>query len=171
MLTEQINAILTNIEDNAERARKADLEQRRLFGRGDVILNAAESGPQWLSEARIAQEVVDSLHFLDGKVFDLDTFCIMSNHSHVIFTPLLEKDKSGYCTLSSIRHSHKRHTALKGNGILKREGQFWQHESYDHYVRDEYELQRIRRYIVQNPVSAGLVEQWDDWPWTYCKWL
>jgi hypothetical protein len=40
--------------------------------------------------------------------------------------------------------------------ILGRTGEaFWQDESFDHRVRDEVELDRIVRYVDQNPVSAG----------------
>jgi REP element-mobilizing transposase RayT len=43
----------------------------------------------------------------------------------------------------------------------------WQSESYDHIVRDEDEFYRIINYIINNPVKAGLVENWQDWPHTY----
>ena len=42
---------------------------------------------------------------------------------------------------------------------------FWQKESYDHWVRDSAELERIRHYIEQNPVKAGLVSRPQDYPW------
>jgi putative transposase len=53
------------------------------------------------------------------------------------------------------------------NKELNRTGKFWHHESYDHYVRDEAELDRIIKYIVNNPVKAGLVNDWKDWKFTY----
>jgi hypothetical protein len=42
-------------------------------------------------------------------------------------------------------------------------------ESLHYRDNNEQELQRIRRYILQNPVQAGLVAHWDEWPWSYCK--
>jgi putative transposase len=57
-------------------------------------------------------------------------------------------------------HSIRQHTAFEANKVLGRNGRFWQPESHDHVVRDEQELQRIRRYILENPVKAGLVENW-----------
>ena len=65
--------------------------------------------------------------------------------------------------------SIKGYTARQANLILERQGYFWQHESYDHIVRDPAELDRIRRYILNNPVKAGLVDEWRDWPWSYCR--
>ncbi|MBW8050408.1 MAG: hypothetical protein FVQ77_08740 [Cytophagales bacterium] len=34
-------------------------------------------------------------------------------------------------------------------------------------VRDDNEKERIIYYIIENPVNAGLVENWDDWKGTY----
>jgi putative DNA methylase len=65
--------------------------------------------------------------------------------------------------LSSIMHSLKSYTAHEANTILHRTGPFWQSESYDHWVRDEQELDRIVAYIANNPLEAGLVERLQDW--------
>jgi hypothetical protein len=46
---------------------------------------------------------------------------------------------------------------------------FWQDESYDHWVRDEEELQRIVLYIEQNPVKAGLCRTPADWRWSSAR--
>jgi alkanesulfonate monooxygenase SsuD/methylene tetrahydromethanopterin reductase-like flavin-dependent oxidoreductase (luciferase family) len=43
---------------------------------------------------------------------------------------------------------------------------FWQDESFDHWVRDPAEWQKIRAYIERNPVSAGLVAKPEEWPWS-----
>jgi REP element-mobilizing transposase RayT len=171
ILKEQSERAIAAIDDPEERERRIDLEQRRLFGKWDSVLDRGGFGPQWLGDGRIAQEIVDSLHFLDGQVLALDTYSILSNHVHVIFKPLFDEKSDDYFAISSIMHAHKRYSARQANRILKRTGQFWQHESYDHFVRDERELERIRRYVINNPVRAGLAERWEDWAWTYCGWL
>jgi len=141
-----------------------------MFGKWDEALHTASAGPMWLKDPAVAQIVVGSLYYLDGRSYALDTYCIMPNHIHVIFTPLKKPDGI-YHALPAIMHSLKRHTARQANLQLERRGQFWQHESYDHVVRGEAELQRIRRYVFRNPVKARLVEKWDEWPWSYCKGL
>ena len=30
-------------------------------------------------------------------------------------------------------------------------------------------MTRIVQYVLDNPVKAGLVDSWNQWPWTYCK--
>jgi putative transposase len=58
-------------------------------------------------------------------------------------------------------------TARAANEILRRTGKpFWQDESFDHWVRNEAEFLEIREYIEHNPVTAGLVERPEDWPWS-----
>src|SRR2546421_555517 len=67
--------------------------------------------------------------------------------------------------LAEIMHSLKSYTAHEANKLLGRSGQFWQHESYDHWVRDDDELERVVAYINANPVAAGLVARAEDWYW------
>lgn len=64
-------------------------------------------------------------------------------------------------------HWLKGSTARKANQLLGRTGMpFWQDESYDHWVRDRQQLERIVRYIEDNPVSAGLAAAVCQWPWS-----
>jgi REP element-mobilizing transposase RayT len=165
---EQIEKRLARIGDPDERARQADRERRKSFGRWDATLDSAACGPFWLRDERIAKLVAASLHYLDDDRYTLDTFCIMPNHVHLVCTPLLKSD-GAYHAMAGIMHSLKRHTALRANQILERAGQFWQHENYDHVVRDEPECNRIVTYVLNNPVSAGLVSSWEEWKWSYCR--
>lgn len=36
-------------------------------------------------------------------------------------------------------------------------------------VRDEKELERIVRYVLYNPVKAGLASDWKEWPGNYSR--
>lgn len=144
-------------------------EQLREFGRYDRFLDAAQHGPRWLKDPEIAQLIVDSLRFYDDKRYRLDAYTIMSNHVHVVFAPLQRGD-GGYYPLRSIMHSIKSYSANKANEILGETGQtFWQAESYDHFVRNEQEWQRIIQYVLNNPVKAGLVASWEEWPWSHSR--
>ena len=163
---EQGDSLLVRITDPHERAERAYLEQRRLFGEWDAELHGSEQGPVWLSDARIAQLVADSLHYRDGQVYRLAAFCIMPNHLHLVIVPLPKEDGVLH-SLPAIMHSLKRYTARQANLLLGREGAFWQDESYDHVVRSEAEARRIIEYVLNNPVKAGLVQAWEDWPWSF----
>ena len=170
-LREEYERVVAEFDRTLSLRERTEMEyaaQRRFFGRMDAFLDAAESGPRWLEEPAIAQLLADSLHFRHGRVYALDTFCIMPTHAHVIFTPLTASNGKPH-SLSSIMQSLKGYTAHKSNTILVREGAFWHHESYDHVVRDAEEHDRIIKYVLNNPVKAGLVADWRDWPWNYTR--
>ncbi|MCY3722108.1 MAG: hypothetical protein OXG97_07790 [Candidatus Poribacteria bacterium] len=159
--------------------------KRHWFRKFEETLDNADSGPVWLKDDRIAKEIAESLHYRDGKMYCLDAYCIMSNHVHVVFTPLtMQSSRTDivnseentaqtkdlcYNTLSVIMQSLKGYTARKANHLLGRSGAFWQPESYDHIVRDASEWQRIITYVLNNPVKAGLVDRWEKWKWNYCR--
>lgn len=168
-LTAEAEARARQIQQTASQA-EVDLlmyeEQKRYFSRVDRYLDKGIFGPTWLQEPEIAQIAMDSFHFLNGRMFDLDAFCVMHNHVHAVFAPLENQD-GGYIGLPKIMHAFKRHTAFESNQILGRSGPFWQHESYDHVVRGPDEWERILGYVLHNPVKAGLVENWQDWPFSW----
>ena len=66
-------------------------------------------------------------------------------------------------------HSLKRNTAKRANHVLSRTGAFWAHESFDHYIRNRAEWKRIVKYVLENPVKAGLAKNWEDWAWNYLR--
>jgi hypothetical protein len=65
-----------------------------------------------------------------------------------------------------IQHSVNRHTSLECNRLRGATGAFWQRESYDHWVRDADELERIIHYVEANPVKAGLIDASENWPFS-----
>ena len=159
---------LARITDKQERARRAYIAKRKFFGKWDKALDTLSNGPYWLRDDALAKLVTESLHHLDNVKYILDAFCIMPNHAHLVCTPL-EHTAGEYFSLSKIMHSLKRHTGRHANQILKRTGDFWEHENYDHYARDEAEFQRIVNYVLNNPVKAGLVSKPEDWKWSFCR--
>jgi putative transposase len=141
---------------------------REWFAKYDDYLDQAPYGNIYLKNEQIAVMVAESIHFRDGKVYDLIAYCIMLNHVHLVCTPL-EKLAGIYFGLTEILHSLKRHTAREANKVLHRNGTFWQDESYDHVIRDDAELERIVKYVLYNPVKANLVKKQTDWKWSYSK--
>jgi REP element-mobilizing transposase RayT len=118
------------------------------------------AGECHLKRPEIAQMVVEALRHFHEKQYLLDEWVIMPNHVHLILWPMPNH------TLSDILRSRKRHTGRQANQMLDRTGQtFWQPESYDHWIRDDDEKARIRRYIRQNPVTAKLCSTAEAWPW------
>ena len=138
------------------------------FTKYDDYLDMAFHGNLYLKNEHIADMVAESIQFRDGKAYDLIAYCIMPNHGHLICMPL-KKSVETYFGLTEILHSLKRHTAREANKILQRTGTFWQDESYDHFIRDDAELEKIVNYVLYNPVKATLVKEQTDWKWSYSK--
>ena len=141
-----------------------DKKFERLLRKYDKILDSGLYGNKHLVNPKIAEICKYSLHYPDGKDYKLICYCIMPNHIHLVFE-LTNKDRD----ISKIMQSIKRTSARECNKILNRNGKFWQDESYDRLVRDEKELYSIIKYILMNPVSVGLVENWSDWKNSYCR--
>ena len=104
----------------------------------------------------------------------------MSNHAHVAFTPILNERSihekpdsirtefiSSEPTLAAIMKSLKGFTAREANKLLGRKGTFWQAESYDREIRNETEFWRVIKYVLNNPVKAGLVREWKAYPFSW----
>lgn len=131
------------------------------FGKFDHLLDNANSGPTWLKEKAIANIVKNSFHYFDKDRYELICFTIMSNHVHLI---LHELDRRLFRVMQSIKRSSSRDS----NKLLDRVGEsFWHSESYDRLIRDEQELFWKINYTLNNPVKAGLVEHWTEWPYNY----
>ncbi len=59
---------------------------KRYFGNFDEMLDKAANNQSWLQDDRVAQMVVEAMHFRDKKAYDLLAYCIMPNHVHMVFT-------------------------------------------------------------------------------------
>jgi REP element-mobilizing transposase RayT len=126
----------------------------------DRYLDTARTGPMYLAQEPIAHVVMASLRH--GELlghYDLAAYAILSNHVHVLLLPRISPAR--------LLQSLKGATERQANLILGRTGEtFWQAESYDHWVRDDGERQRIPAYIEENPVKAGLVQHASDYRWS-----
>jgi REP element-mobilizing transposase RayT len=138
-------------------------EQKRIFKKYDFLLDYPTNNIQFLKRAEIMKICKSSIHYYDGKEYKLICYCIMPNHIHLVFE-LLSKDRN----VGEIVGSIKKYSARRANKILKQEGAFWQAESFDRLVRDEVELFFTIKYVLLNPVNAGLVVNWKEWDGTYC---
>ena len=140
----------------------------RLTGRPNVdflnhdrVCDRARTGALWLQVPDVAASVLATLQYAEDNLnyFELHSWVIMPNHLHLLLSPTISIQRITQCM--------KGYSARKINRMLGREGQpFWQQESYDHWVRSQGEFRRIKRYIERNPVSAGLVENPQQWRWS-----
>ena len=72
-----------------------------------------------------------------------------------------------YKQLDVIMKNIKGPSAWYANKYLNKHGQFWERESFDIYIRNEKMLNNVITYILENPVKAGIVENWEDYSGNY----
>ena len=145
--------------DAASMKSSAD-ENIYVIGDASIAGDMPKSGFSANSQAKVAAMVIQSLQFAERelRLYDLRAW-VMSNHVHVVVFP--------QAPVWRITKAIKGFTAKQANQILGRTGMpFWQHESFDRWIRNRRELERIVRYVEANPVTAGLVGSADQWPWS-----
>ncbi|AWY41951.1 transposase [Pseudomonas putida] len=91
-------------------------------------------------------------------------FVVMPDHFHW----LIELKN---LPLRSLMGRTKSRTTVALNRLLQREGSLWQSGFHDRAIRKEEDLQAVARYIVANPLRAGLVEKAGDYPLWDAIWL
>jgi REP element-mobilizing transposase RayT len=101
----------------------------------------------------------------DGNA-DTLAFVVMPDHLHWLFSLV---DNSA---LSSVVGAVKRHSARKINVGHARAGRrVWQRGYHDHALRQDEDVARVARYVVANPLRAGLVKRIGDYPLWDAAWL
>ena len=74
-------------------------------------------------------------------------------------------------SISKLMQRIKGQSAISINHALGIHGQLWQKGFHDRAIRKEEDLQAIARYVVANPLRAGLVDRIGDYPLWDAIWL
>jgi len=166
--TEQAVFLTWRLHDSLPSHRafpKDALNSGQAFAAMDRLLDEARSGAFYLRQPDIADMIVDAIHYNANILghYLLHAFVVMPNHVHLLATPAV--------ALPKLTKSLKGITAKRANAMLALTGSpFWQEESYDHLVRHAREFEKIRNYIEENPVRAGLVRKATDYRWSSAGW-
>ncbi|TWC25978.1 MULTISPECIES: transposase [unclassified Pseudomonas] len=109
--------------------------------------------------------VVDALKTAEQEGFATSlAWVVMPDHFHW----LIELQN---IQLPSLMARTKSRIAVTLNRSAGRQGPVWQHGYHDRTIRKEEDLQAVARYIVANPLRAGLVERVGDYPLWDAIWL
>jgi REP element-mobilizing transposase RayT len=90
---------------------------------------------------------------------------LMPDHAHWLI------ELGAHDPLAQVVGRLKSASARAANPVLCRHGALWAPAYYDHALRDEEDLRAVARYLVGNPVRAGLVERVGDYPFWNAVWL
>jgi REP element-mobilizing transposase RayT len=174
--THQLKQLTSEIETakthNADEKTISDLKiessmvRKKYMKAFDDLLHLQTKFSVDLSKDQNTQAVINALCFWEGKRIENYALCVMPNHVHWVLR-LLEKDENEkQVYLQDLLQSVKRYTSNQLNALEKTKGTIWQSESFDTTIRDTLHLHNAINYTLENPVSAGLVENWWEWKGT-----
>lgn len=100
--------------------------------------------------------ILDSLNRISSEMdFFILAYCFMPDHLHVL--------ASGDEETNLIKFIMQ-FKQISGYNFKKTTGRkLWQKSFHDHVIRKEEDLNSITKYIFNNPVRKGLVEDYDDY--------
>lgn len=152
---------------------------------GGYFVTICVQKTRWLSEpmGEIIRQVWYDLPNHYSNV-ELDEFVVMPNHIHGIimlsdvgagFKPAPTMSQQRY-SLPEVVRGFKTFASRKINEYYKTVGQkFWQRNYYEHVIRNENELNRIREYIInnllkwqfdwENPERTPNPQYENEWKW------
>jgi REP element-mobilizing transposase RayT len=148
-------------EEHARRHGK-DLRKGRVSLPGQVyhITTVTFDREPVFSDLRSARVLVNALRKAQARNEATTlAFAVMPDHMHWLMQ--LGADASLAKVVGAVK-------AVTAHGIGRR---IWQDGFHDHALRQEEDLVEVARYIVANPVRAGLVERAGDYPHWDAVWL
>jgi REP element-mobilizing transposase RayT len=89
----------------------------------------------------------------------IGAYVLMPDHFHA-FVALDGRELTLSAWMKSLKNSLSK--TLRGNGVA---APHWQKGFFDHVLRSEESYSQKWEYVRENPVRAGLVERWEDWPY------
>ncbi len=116
-----------------------------------------------IHSARLLIRELRRLHE-EGKVISL-AWVVMPDHLHWLI------QLNDHWSLSTAVKTIKARSALTINRYLGQHESVWQRAFYDHAVRKDEDIRQFARYIVANPLRAGLVRDIGDYPHWDCIWM
>lgn len=114
-----------------------------------------------------ARYVIRSLEYTERlhQVTSL-SFVVMPDHLHWLFS------LQDFRSLSQVVSNIKRGSAYRINQHNNETGTpIWQPGFHDYALRKEDEIKDVARYIIANPLRAGLVDNIGDYPFWDAIWL
>lgn len=133
-------------------------------GRAYLVTTVTVQREPVFSDLRCGRQVVFALRGELSRAATL-AFVVMPDHLH-----WLMQLRDGL-HLGTVVRNVKSVSAHRVNSFLGREGRLWQAGYHDHAVRAEEDLAELARYVVANPLRAGLVERIGDYPLWDAVWL
>jgi putative transposase len=130
------------------------------------VTTTARGRQPWFADFHVGCEAVRAFrHQAAQAEARLLAWVLMPDHAHWLIEP------GDRVPLEMVVSRMKAATGVQANRMLARAGPLWDPAFHDRALRSEDDLRAVARYIVANPLRAGLVERIGDYPFWDCIWL
>lgn len=121
--------------------------------RGNARQNIYYDGEDYKTFLQILSDVVERYGWI------IHAYCLMTNHYHLLVETPQANLSAGMRQLNGV-------FTQKINLRYQRQGHLFQGRYKAFFVEKESYLLELSRYIVLNPVRAGMVSSPEEWPWS-----
>lgn len=157
-----------------EGVQRAECHQR-YFEALEQLLDDRANQCHLFRDKRVAEIIMEYIRKLDRQYFYLEALCVMSNHIHVLMDLSVQvpsdwdgaSELSAYVPLSDVVGRIKGGISYQFHKLVGDRRPLWGKGYYDRCIRSKEHFHSEQNYIVNNPVKAGLVSNWKDYPYTY----
>ena len=134
--------------------------RRSIAGQPYLITVSTDERKRWFADPACADHAAGVLN--DHRTWPEATvlaWVLMPDHLHLML--ILGESETLPQTMARAK-ARIWHPLRQASGSSLR---LWQHSYHDHALRRDEDLLLAGRYLLDNPVRAGLVECWSDWKW------
>ena len=117
-----------------------------------VILRTQDGKPAPSERSAAAYCAEKLLQVASQLEFRILAYCVMSTHLHVLIQGV-EPSSDLMRFVQRFKHKTSFHNKRQSMG-----SRLWQQSFYDRVLRDDEDLEVVARYVLANPIKAGLVE-------------
>ena len=118
----------------------------------------------------IFEEDADCKYFLDSlkksclvSTCNVLAYCLMDNHIHLIL------EMAGNESIGTLIQRIASRFVIRYNQKYERKGHLFQGRFFGEPIETEQYLINAVRYVLQNPVRAGIVSAPGEYPWSSCR--
>ena len=169
-LVDEMKSVMRQIEAQPNQPARTDLysEYLELTEVYDDQLGKYKGTGIDLSTPVIAEIITTAFHFYDSSLYELQAYCVMPNHVHLLILPLLQASGK-HAHVSDIVRRIKGYTSKQIKAKTPADGAVWRADYFDRFIRDDKDRYNVVEYILNNPLKAGLAEEQRSWPYNFAK--
>ena len=127
--------------------------------RYSLTLCVAERRAVFIEPDPVSEALEVIVRVAASEQFAVTAYCFMPDHLH-----LLVEGQTDMSNLITFAHQLKQHTEFSYRRRWHR--RLWQRGYYEHAVRNDEATLVVARYILANPVRAGLVREPREYPFS-----